>query len=204
MKQIVSLIGALMLATGVARAAAVAEAAAPINALDQALIQAMQSGKSVPFTQRYNTLKPVIMQAFDLDAILQTSVGPRWASFTPAQQQALQAEFVRFTVCSYVSNFSDFGGERFETSPDQRSIGTEQVVATRLIPASGTPNKLDYVMRQGAAGWRAVDVLLDGSISRVAVQRSDFRSLLASGGPDALVASLHKKVVDLSGGAAVP
>ena len=45
-----------------------------------------------------------------------------------------------------------------------------------LHPATPTP--LDYVMRQGEKGRRAVDVLLDGSISRVAVQRSDFRSLL--------------------------
>ena len=200
MKRTLILLGALLLTA----AAAVPEAAAPITALDQALIAAMQSGKATPFVQRYNALKPVIAQAFDLEAILQTSVGPRWASFTPAQQQALMTEFVRFTVCSYVSNFDGYSGEKFETLPDQRSIGSEQVVATRLIPASGTPNKLDYVMRQGGSGWRAVDVLLDGSISRVAVQRSDFRSVLASGGPDALVASLRKKVADLSGGATVP
>ncbi len=48
-----------------------------------------------------------------------------------------------------------------------------------------------------------MDVLLDGSISRVAVQRSDFRSLL-EGGPSALVDSLRRKVADLSGGAGVP
>ena len=50
-------------------------------------------------------------------------------------------------------------------------------------------------------GWRAVDVLLDGSISRVAVQRSDFRKLLDPGDASALIASLEKKVSDLSGGA---
>ena len=36
-------------------------------------------------------------------------------------------------------------------------------------------------MRQvNADAWKAVDVLLDGTISRVAVQRSDFRSLLGT------------------------
>jgi len=44
-------------------------------------------------------------------------------------------------------------------------------------------------------------VLLEGSISRVAVQRSDFRNALASGDADALIASLRRKVADLSGGA---
>jgi phospholipid transport system substrate-binding protein len=59
---------------------------------------------------------------------------------------------------------------------------------------------LDYVMRRGPAGWQAVDVLTDGSISRVAVQRADFRGLLSSGGAPALVAGLEHKVANLSGG----
>lgn len=178
--------------------------AAPIAALDQGLLQVMHAGKATPFGQRYATLTPIVQQAFDLDIILETSVGPRWRNFTPDQQQELQAEFLRFTVASYVSNFSSFGGERFEIDPDTRSVGAEQVVATHIIPASGDPARIDYVMRQGGEGWRAVDVLLDGSISRVAVQRSDFRSMLESGGPTALLASLRKKVTDLSGGASVP
>jgi phospholipid transport system substrate-binding protein len=37
-------------------------------------------------------------------------------------------------------------------------------------------------------------------ISRVAVQRSDFRRILSNGG-DALLASLQRKAPDLSGGA---
>jgi phospholipid transport system substrate-binding protein len=56
------------------------------------------------------------------------------------------------------------------------------------------------VMLQTPAGWKAVDVLADGAISRVAVQRSDFRGLLANGGVAALVLSLERKVADLSGG----
>jgi phospholipid transport system substrate-binding protein len=42
-------------------------------------------------------------------------------------------------------------------------------------------------------------VLADGAISRVAVQRSDFRALLAKGGGQALVASLKQKVDELAG-----
>jgi len=68
------------------------------------------------------------------------------------------------------------------------------------VQANGTPVRLDYVMRRGPQGWRAVDVLLDGSISRVAVQRSDFRSLITQGDAGALIASLNKKIADLSGG----
>jgi phospholipid transport system substrate-binding protein len=44
-----------------------------------------------------------------------------------------------------------------------------------------------------------VDVLADGAISRVAVQRSDFRQLIKQGGAAALAKSLESKSVDLSG-----
>ncbi len=164
----------------------------------------MKAGRSEPFGQRYAALAPVVTRAFDLDAILETSVGPRWSSFPPAEQEALRAEFARFTVASYVSSFNSFSGEKFEIAPETRAIGAEQVVSTRIIPTSGDPARLDYVMRQGGGGWQAVDVLLDGTISRVAVQRSDFRAMLGSGGAEALLDSLKKKVATLSGGAPVP
>jgi phospholipid transport system substrate-binding protein len=61
---------------------------------------------------------------------------------------------------------------------------------------------MDFVLRQTANGWRVVDVLADGSISQIAVLRSDFRGLLADGTGAALLASLEKKVADLSVGSA--
>jgi phospholipid transport system substrate-binding protein len=58
-------------------------------------------------------------------------------------------------------------------------------------------------MRQYPTGWQAIDVLEQATISQVAVQRSDFRSLLA-GGADSLTASLQAKVDTMSGGTIKP
>lgn len=183
-------------------AAADAQAAAPIEALNQALLASMRAGKGTPFQQRYASLLPAVDRAFDLPSVLATAVGPRWSSIPADQQSRLLDVFRAFTVASYASNFDSFAGERLEVLPDAgRMVGQDQVIATRISPASGQPRRLDYVMRRGAQGWRAVDVLLDGNISQTAVQRSDFRSLLGSGGAEALIASLQRKVSDLSGGA---
>jgi phospholipid transport system substrate-binding protein len=175
------------------------EAGAPIQALNQALLAAMRAGKGTPFPQRYAALAPVAERAFDLPAILQASVGPRWASIPAAQQAALLDAFRKFTVSSYVANFSEFNGERIELVPDTRNLGADQVVGTRITPANGEPTRIDYVMRRGPGGWRAVDVLLNGSISQVAVYRSDWRSALGSGA-EPLIDNLRRKVADLSGG----
>jgi phospholipid transport system substrate-binding protein len=182
-------------------AAADAEASAPIAALNRGLVAGMRAGKTTPFAQRFTTLAPLVEAAFDIPGILQASVGPRWSALAPAQQSQLLDVFRRFTVASYVANFASFDGEKLELLPESRSVGADQVVASQIVPASGAPTRIDYVMRRTPAGWRAVDVLLNGSISRVAVQRSDFRSLLGSGDAGPLIQSLQRKIADLSGGA---
>jgi phospholipid transport system substrate-binding protein len=172
---------------------------APIQTLNQALLQAMQAGHRTPFPQRYNMLAPVIDQVFDLMTILQTSVGLAWNQLPPEQQASLSQVFRTFTICSYAANFDSYNGQRFVVLPDTRSVGNEQVVTTQLIGPGGT-NRIDYVMRPSGDAWKAVDVLLDGSISRVAVQRSDFRRLLSGGNAEPLIRSLQSKVHQLSGG----
>ena len=88
--------------------AADADAVAPIQALNQGLLAAMKAGKQTPFAQRYASLAPVIDRAFDLPAILHASVGLRWASLPPADQQQVTR-----------GRFSDDGvGHKARTPPD--------------------------------------------------------------------------------------
>jgi len=196
-----ALVGMLLPCVAPLAKAADTEAAAPIAALNRGLIAGMRAGKATPFTQRFTTLAPLVEAAFDIPGILQASVGPRWAALPPAQQSQLLDVFRRFTVASYVANFDSYDGETIEVLAESRSVGADQVVASQIVLKSGSPTRIDYVMRRTPAGWRAVDVLLNGSISRVAVQRSDFRSLLGSGDAGPLIQSLQHKIADLSGGA---
>jgi phospholipid transport system substrate-binding protein len=174
---------------------------APIQQLTDGLLRSMKTGTGTAFRQRFDILAPVIDQVFDLDAVLRTSVGSAWTSLSPDQQDMLRPAFRRYTVASYVNNFNSFNGQQFTVEPQARPVGNgEQVVRTRITSPSGDSHELDYVMRNTGSGWRVVDVLADGSISRVAVQRSDFRRLLSRGGAPALVASLTAKSQDLSDG----
>ena len=53
-------------------------------------------------------------------------------------------------------------------------------------------------MRQNQGAWQVSDVYLDGTISQVAIQRSEFYSILRRDGVDGLVMALNRKV-DLLG-----
>ncbi len=187
-----------------AQAANARDAMAPVAQLDDALLAAMKAGsRGASFSARYATLQPVIEQVFDLERVLAASVGFSWPTISAQQKRALMAAFRRYTVATYVANFDSYNGQSFELVPGMREVGNgEAVVRTRLHRRSRSPVVLAYVMRQGPAGWQAVDVLTDGSISRVAVQRSDFQELLGSGGAPALAAGLERKAANLSGGVA--
>ncbi|HEX2940511.1 MAG TPA: ABC transporter substrate-binding protein [Rhodopila sp.] len=175
---------------------------APIQRLNDGLLQIMKAGPQTPFQQRFDMLGPVIDQTFDLPHILQASVGLTWANMPQDQKTMLEKAFRRYTIASYVNSFDSFNGQRFEIAPQTRAVGNgQQVVRTKIIPRSGGGHQLDYVMHQVNGAWRVMDVLADGSISRVAVQRSDFRYLLTRGGPQALAESLRTKSADLSEGA---
>jgi len=200
-RQFVFLLLGALATLQLARAADDSSITAPIAKLNEALLTIMKAGRSTPFTQRMKMLAPAIEQAFDLPGILRTSVGLRWNEFSADQKAELLRIFELFTLASYTANFDSFDGQRFEILPEIRQVGDERIVQTRIVPKNGDPSKLDYVMRQEGGVWKAVDVLLDGSISRVAIQRSDFRTTLASGGAPALIRTLHKKVADLSDGA---
>lgn len=187
--------------TPIAGAVADPAAVALIQNLCNGLIQVMRLGATTPFSRRLAVLAPAIDAAFDLDRILQVSVGLGWSAMPPAQKAALQTAFRTYTIASYVNSFDSYTGQRFTVSPTTRSLSSgDQVVATQLISPSGDSHRLDYVMNRGPRGWKAVDVLEDGTISQVAVQRSDFRRTLQQGGAPALLASLQRKTRQLAGG----
>jgi phospholipid transport system substrate-binding protein len=191
------------LSQGVAQAQGGDSPVAPVARLDDALVASMKGGARMSFDERYRMLAPVIDQVFNLDTVLANSIGLSWASMPAERKAELSAAFRRYTVSSYVSNFNSYNGQSFQISPSVRSVGEKQVVVqTHLIRADDSPLDLSYLVSETQSGWQVVDVLMNGSISRVAVQRSDFRELLRNGGVPALVAGLQSKVASLSGGMA--
>ncbi len=175
-------------------------AAQPISALYARLTEIEHSRGS--FAQRAQLLAPVVDQVFNLPQVLQSSVGLRYRTLPDGQKQLLLEQFRQFTVARYVSNFAPGGTDTFKVDPAvvASPVPGEQIVHTEIV-AGGASTTLNYVMRPGADGaWQVVDVLLDGNISQVAVQRADFGSSLSSGDATPLIDSLRKKTQAFSEG----
>jgi phospholipid transport system substrate-binding protein len=174
--------------------------AAPVSALNTALLATMKAGLAgAGFQARYDALDPVVKQSFNLPVVEQNSVGFLWSTIPAAQQQALSVVFEQFTVASYVSQFASYHGEQINLLPSEKTLGDKKIVETQIIPSDGSaPTELDYVVTNGPAGWQITDVLLNGTISQVAVHSSDFSSLVSAGDASQLIAALQSKTATLS------
>lgn len=174
--------------------AAVAEtpdpAIQPVQAFYDTLLATMKQGRQLGVHGRYERLRPVIEQSFDLPGMTRLSVGPAWNTMTPAEQQGLVAALTRYTIASYASNFKSYDGERFVVDPTVTMRGTDKVVTTKLI-AGALVVTFNYRMRQVGTSWRIIDIYLAGFVSQVAKQRSDFAATVASGGAAALERKLN-------------
>src|SRR5215469_11947987 len=154
---------ALIALTGLGRAALASEVTAPVEQLHAGLLSIMKAGGAIPFRQRYEMIAPIVTRTFDLESILRQVVGPRWAVLPPEQKVPLEDAFRRYTTASYVANFAEYSGQRFDVVPVVRPVGNDRVVETRIIAPSGAMHILDYVMRQEGGGWKVIDVLAEGS-----------------------------------------
>jgi ABC-type transporter MlaC component len=175
---------------------------APIEQFDTGLMEIMKAGRATPFQQRFDALKPLVLRAFNLDAILQGGFGAAWAAIPAEQQAALTSAFQRFSVAICVANFEDFNGQRFELQPPDGAADTP-VVRVRIVPGvpDQTTHVLGYVMRTTPVGWQANDVTADGYISLVAVQQAEIKALMGMGGAARVLERLQQKITDLSLGA---
>ena len=172
-------------------------AAIRIRAFYDALLDTMKHAKQLGLSGRYDQLGPVVRETFDLPAMTRIAVGPAWTSIPADQQSALTDSFTRMTVATYASRFDGYSGERFEIEPAAEARGRNRIVRTRLVESNGNVTVLNYLMHESGPSWKVIDVYLSGTVSELATRRSEFGSILKSGGADALLDSLKRRTETL-------
>lgn len=167
-------------------------AQAPVQALDAGLLQIMKAGKGAGQHGRTATIAPVVDRTFDIALMTRLAVGPAWTTIAPADQASLVAAFRRLTASQYAANFDGWSGEAFALDPKVEARGGDRLVRTTLTAPHGGPTAISYRLRDSGGGWRIIDVFYKNSISQLTTRRSDFESVLRSGGAKALVQHLDK------------
>jgi phospholipid transport system substrate-binding protein len=165
------------------------------------LLTTMKNARALGQSGRYATLAPVVNNVFDVPFMARLAVGAAWDALSPAQQQQIVGAFGRYVSATYADRFDGYSGEQLQVTGDE-PYGNGVIVETKIVKAGQDPVTINYMMRQHEGAWQISDVYLDGTISQIATQRSEFHSILARYGVDGLISTLDRKANLLTSNAA--
>lgn len=173
----------------------------PVEKLYAALLDVMKRADELGFEGRYRLLEPVIGASYDVPFMAELILGRQWRALSPEQQKLWLETFARLTVSTYADRFDGFAGERFEVGAVEAGTQGTSVVRTKIVKSDGEPVNLDYRMRLApAGGWRIIDVFLNGTVSELALRRSEYGALMRRDGFDALIAAVKEKIAAAEAG----
>ena len=169
-----------------------------VDVLHAELLEVMKRADELRYAGRFERLGPVLDEQFDMPFMARMSVGRYWKNMDEANRERLQETFREFTVANFASRFDGYSGQRFETLREEPSSHGTVLVHTRLVDPAGEETQLNYRLHSVNGGWRIFDIFLNGTVSEIALRRSEYSDLIKRDGIDALVVALRGKIEDLS------
>jgi phospholipid transport system substrate-binding protein len=159
-----------------------------VEKLHAALLGIMQSADALGYEGRFEAVDPVVAETFDLPFMASKSVGRHWKELPEADQKRWLDLFARHISANYAGQFTGYTGE------------TSRVVRTRLTRPGEEDVQLNYRLREVGGKWRIIDIYLNGTVSELALRRSEYSSVLKREGFEKLLSTIDEKVKELAAG----
>ena len=168
-----------------------------VEAFHDQLLAVMKDANGLPVQARFDRLAGTMDTTFDLRRMIQVASTPQWASADETQRTRLFAAFRQLSIATYAAQFDGYSGEKFETVGERSGPQNTVLVETRIIESTGAKVGLTYVLKQSGERWLIADILLDNSVSQLAVRRSEYRRILKDSGIPGLIDTLDGKAAEL-------
>lgn len=161
------------------------------------------TAKGLSDQERTNRFRALFTSEVDVPEIGKFVLGRYWRGATPEQQQEFLASFEDIVVLTWSSRFKDYGGDLRHTVTNVSQDGERGItVDSKVDRQSQQPIGLQWRLKQGDAGLRVVDLVVEGS-SMAITYRSEYASVIQSNGGkvEGLLAALRTKLAELKAAA---
>ncbi|UCV07154.1 phospholipid-binding protein MlaC [Dechloromonas denitrificans] len=143
-----------------------------------------------PAASLSNAVEARIRSLFAIDTMTKLVLGRSWRQASPEQQQALVAEFGRLLVQTCVSALANAHQPAITFKQLTPVPGDDGVTVRSFVTRPGSkPWTIDYDMEKTPAGWKVVDIKMDG-LRLITIHRDAFAELVRDDGIDGLLSSL--------------
>lgn len=190
-----------LLLPGLSAAASVDDARKPVDQLYAVLVECLKNADSLGLEGRRAKIAPAVQSGYDVPFMAEKILGRHWSTLSEADRARWTETFGNLTVATYAERMTGYTGQQFEVLKVEPSQRETAVVYTQVVTPKEPPIAINYRMRQdGNGGWRIVDVYLNGTVSELALRRSEFVSIVKRNDIDALLVALDAKIAKLAAG----
>jgi phospholipid transport system substrate-binding protein len=166
---------------------------AVISLFHEALLEAMKEADVLGTKGRYDFLLPRVKRAYHVPVMIRAASSSGWRNASLDQKKRLVGAFLRMSASTYASRFDGYSGQSFELLEERDGPQGTTLVKARIVSPEDKPVGLTYVMKDVKGRWGIVDVLLDNTVSELAVRRSEYRQVLKKDGLDGLISVIEEK-----------
>lgn len=143
---------------------------------------------------RRATLAPAIDASFDIPFMGAKVLGRHWRQLDDASRARWLETFRDLTISTWASRFPPGSEIAFEVQHVEPAARGTAMVHTELVRVTEDPVEIHYRLRETEAGWRIIDIYLNGTVSELALRRSEYGSVIERDGFDSLVTSLSDRI----------
>jgi phospholipid transport system substrate-binding protein len=184
--------------------AAPTDPAAIVEELNATLLDVMKNAEPLGYAGRRDKIAPAVDRAFDVPFMAEKVIGRHWAQLSDPERTRWVALFREFLAANWAGRFDRYSGQTFEALGAEPSAFDTMMVRTRLVNPGDENVDLNYRLHKIEPGWRVVDVVLKGTVSELALRRSDYTAVIDRAGFEALATYLREKIAALAAGKGEP
>ena len=146
--------------------------------------------------QREAGFRDLLNQNFDLPTIVRLVLGRHWRTATPRQKSKFAQVFKTHLVQVYTSQLGLYEGEIIVIEKSASLSKKDTVIYTLILQDGEPPLRVDWRVRETDYGLKVIDVAAEG-VSMLTTKRSEFASVVAREGVDALIGKLEDLNVEI-------
>ena len=191
---LVSLLALMLVGPAHVAAAEVEAARQPIEALYGVLVDCMKNADELGLEGRRAKIAPAVATSYDLPFMAQKILGRHWKTLDEASQKRWVETFGGLTSATSAERMTGYTGQVFEVLKVEPSQRGTALVYSQVVTPGEAPIALNYRMRPDGESWRIIDVYLNGTVSELALRRSEYAAVLQRDGFEKLVASIDEKI----------
>ena len=137
-------------------------------------------------------------ERFDFELISRFVLARNWNTMSEQQRTDFVDAFKKHLSGTYRDTLDSFRDEKI-TIENSRTEARGDVTVMTLVRQNTGNTRVDYRLRKSDAGWRGIDVIIEG-VSLVQNFRSQAQEIISAEGADALIQKLRNKQIDLEAG----